>query len=90
MAVEVLEKTQEEISEILEEAKQVSSELDESLTNIIVNVPKTSTKIIEAISFLFGKEYIKQDGSSAITYAMYKEINNTLRKLGKIKSGESV
>lgn len=90
MAVESLEKTKEEITEILKKAEEVSEESDSMLSNIFIKIPSTSTKVIQAIVYVFGKSYIKADGSSIITYEMFKNVNQTLRKAGKVKVGEYV
>lgn len=90
MAVEVLPKSKEEIEALFKETDGVLDELSNTLSTVSVTVTKSSPKVIQAISKLFGPQSIRSDGSAVITYNMYTQVNKLLRDIGQLKVKESL
>lgn len=82
------EKSKEELEAILKETEGVLNELDNTLSTVEVVITQKSPKVIQAISKLFGPEFIRSDGSAIITYKMYQQVNKMLRISGKAKVQE--
>lgn len=83
-----IDKSKEEIEAILKETDGVLNELENTLSTVEVVITQKSPKVIQAISKLFGPEFIRSDGSAVITYKMYKQVNKMLRISGKAKVQE--
>lgn len=83
-----LNTTVEEYKSIVEEAENVLADINKDLSTVSVNIKASSVEVIKAILMLFGKDYINSDGSSKITYEMYKQVNSMLRDAGKMKLQE--
>ena len=88
MSFEKIEKSKEEIESILKETEGVLNELDNTLSTVEVVITKKSPKVIQAISALFGPNFIRSDGTAVITYKMYQQVNKMLRVSGKAKVQE--
>lgn len=88
MSFEKIEKSKEEIQAILQETEGVLNELNNTLSTVEVVVTKKTPKVIQAISALFGPEFIRSDGTAVITYKMYQQVNKLLRTSGKVKVQE--
>ena len=78
----------ENYEETLEKADKVLKELEDKLSNVSVNVSKSSEDVIEAVRSMFGSSYIKSNGTTTITFDMYKIITAKLREVGSTKVGE--
>lgn len=90
MSTETLTKSKEEVDSLIAQADGVLDEISNTLSTVEVNIPKTSPTIIQAISAIFGANYIKSDGSAVITYKMFNQVNTLLRQAGKLKVKEYV
>lgn len=81
----VQEVTQEEYKEIIKEADRVLSQLDTRLSNVTVNISAKSVYVVQAVSELFGKNHIRPDGSTEITFEMFKMVADSIKKIGNLK-----
>ena len=82
--------TETSYKETLTEAENVLKELEGKLTNVSVNIDKNSGQVLEAIRLVFGSDYIRSDGTSTITFDMYRKVVDNLRVLGNAKVGEYI
>lgn len=80
----------EDYDATIEKANKVLTELESKLSNVSVNISSSSIDVINAIIALFGSSYIRSDGSSTITFDMFKTVTSKLREVGKVKVGEYV
>ena len=79
----------EEILQILSDARDASEELREKLSAIRIKiVGAREPDIISAIINIFGKDYVTDNGDSYITYDMYCSILNMIRTIGQSKAQE--
>lgn len=76
--------------ELMQEAEQVLVSLSSRLSNVSVKVGKESGEILHAITRLFGPKYIKSDGTSEITFEMFKQLTDSIRKIGEAKVEEYI
>lgn len=90
MSTETLQKTKEEVDELLAEAEGVLDEMSNTLSTVEVKISNKSPAIVKAVAALFGPEYIRADGSTVITYKMFNQVNKMLRNAGKLKVKEYV
>lgn len=79
-----------EYDELMKEAEQVLVSLSSRLSNVSVKVGKESGEILHAITRLFGPQYIKSDGTSEITFEMFKQLTDSIRKIGESKVEEYI
>lgn len=79
-----------EYDELMKEAEQVLVSLSSRLSNVSVKVGKESGEILHAITRLFGTQYIKTDGTSEITFEMFKQLTDSIRKIGESKVEEYI
>ena len=49
---------------------------------------KSSTEVLNAIKKVFGPKYIKADGTSEITFDMFKQLTDSLKRVGENKVEE--
>ena len=79
------EVTQEEYKDIIKEADRVLAQLTTRLENVVVNVSPTSVDVVTAVSKLFGSNHIRPDGSTEVTFEMFKTVSDSIRKIGNLK-----
>lgn len=84
------EVTEQEYKDIIKEADRVLGQLSTRLENVTVNVNAKSVDVVDAISKLFGAQHIRSDGSTEITFEMFKTVADSLKKIGGLKVGEYV
>ena len=88
MTDEVIMFSNREYTELLQKADETIIELETKLNGVSIKVGASSTKVIEAVKAVFGPSYIKQDGSTELTFEMYKKVSEALREIGKLKVQE--
>lgn len=78
-----------ELQEVLADAYEAEYDLRSQLTKIKINIDGTKNpEIVNAISAIFGPQYISSNGNASITYDMYCSVVNLIRTLGKNKAQE--
>lgn len=78
-----------ELQEVLADAYEAEYDLRSQLTKIKINIDGTKNpEIVNAISAIFGPQYVSSNGNSSITYDMYCSVINLIRTLGKNKAQE--
>lgn len=78
-----------ELQEILSNAYEAEYDLRSQLTKIKINIDGSKNpEIVNAISAIFGPQYVSSNGNSSITYEMYCSVINLIRNLGKNKAKE--
>lgn len=82
--------TQEQYKEVIKEADRVLLQLDERLSNVTVNISAKSVDVVKAVSALFGNQHIRPDGSTEITFEMFKTVADSIKKIGNLKVGDYV
>ena len=79
-----------EYDKLIKDAEAVLVSLSERLNMVTVSVNKNSVDVITAIQKVFGPKYIKSDGSSEITFDMFKQLTDSLRRVGEAKVSEYI
>jgi len=83
--------SEQEISDILNEAVEISEELRSNLSSIRVFVSGAEQPtVVSAIGNLFGSENVTSTGDSYITYDMYCTVLNLLRTVGSATAKEAI
>ena len=82
------EVTAQEYKDLMKEADRVLSQLTSRLENVTVNVSPKSEDVVEAVAKIFGRDHIKSDGSTTITFEMFKAVSDSIKKIGALKAGE--
>ena len=85
-----LEISTQDYNATISKADNAIADLKKTLADITVNVGANSVALITAIRYIFGDSYIQSDGSSVITYEMYSQVINNLRKVGTLKVEEAL
>ena len=85
-----LQVTQKEYDELMASANEAIGELGKDLSNLSVNVGKSSSDVLTAIKYIFGPQYIQANGTSVITYEMFSKVADSLRTSGKLKVSEYI
>lgn len=79
-----------EYDKLMKDAEAVLASLSERLNMVTVAVSANSADVIVAIRKIFGTKYIKPDGSSEITFDMFQQLTESLRKVGEAKVDEYI
>ena len=79
-----------EYDKLIKDAEAVLVSLSERLNMVTVSVNASSADVIVAIRKIFGVKYIKSDGSSEITFDMFQQLTESLRKVGEAKVDEYI
>lgn len=80
-----------EITDILQEGRDISEELRSKLYKLSVTIDGTKNpELIKAIRHIFGDSYVYSSGNSAITYDMYCSLLRLLKQVGQKKTEELV
>ena len=79
-----------EYDKLIKDAEAVLASLSERLNMVTVSVNASSADVIVAIRKIFGVKYIKPDGSSEITFDMFKQLTDSLRQVGEAKVSEYI
>ena len=82
--------TESEYTSLMTHADDVINKLEAKLSNVSVKISAASDSVVEAVKVIFGEQYIKQDGSTEITFDMYKQLVKSLKDVGKMKVEEYV
>lgn len=77
-----------EYDKLIKDAEEVLVSLSARLSIVTVKVGANSKDVLNAIRVVFGKHYIKSDGSSEITFDMFKQLTESLKSVGKDKVEE--
>lgn len=77
-----------EYDKLIKEAESVLDSLSNRLSTVTVLVSKSSPDVLNAIKKVFGNKYIKADGTSEITFDMFKQLTESLRRVGESKVEE--
>lgn len=77
-----------EYDNLIKEAESVLDSLSGRLSMVTVLVSKSSPDVLNAIKKVFGDKYIKSDGTSEITFDMFKQLTDSLRRVGESKVEE--
>jgi hypothetical protein len=80
--------TKQEYDELIAAAEAAIKELNTELSNISINVGRSSTDVLTAIKYIFGDQYINANGTSVITYEMFAKVTNALKSAGNLKVAE--
>lgn len=82
--------SEKDYNKLIEDTDKVLNELSGRLSNVSVKISKNSAEILQAITLIFGEQHIKSDGSSEITFEMFKSLTKSLREVGELKVQEYV
>ena len=63
-----LQVTQKEYDELMASANEAIGELGKDLSNLSVNVGKSSSDVLTAIKYILGPPHIQANGTSVIAY----------------------
>ena len=77
-----------EYDKLISDAEEVLVSLSNRLSTVTVIVGKSSTEVLNAIKKVFGPKYIKADGTSEITFDMFKQLTDSLKRVGENKVEE--
>lgn len=87
-----LERTEVEyhdLKDLVAEAQRYLAQLEEKLSDIKVPVRSLNPEVLEAIRYIFGEDFVKED-TSFITFRMFLDCMDIMRNVGRETASEFV